>query len=109
MAQPINRLEDPQIKRPRPRPIALTIGTTVIFPAGDTVGELSNTASQPELAMHAGPPGEGGTQSVTTRTISTPTAEPAGACNAKWHFRLGERKKNKQKTPRTLVWEPKTF
>lgn len=42
LAQPINKLEDPQSKIPRPRPIALIIGTAVIFPVNDTNRELNN-------------------------------------------------------------------
>lgn len=34
-AQPIIKLEDPQIKMPRPRPTALMIGTVVKLPAGE--------------------------------------------------------------------------
>lgn len=41
LAQPINKLEDPQSKMPRPRPIALIIGTTVIFPVNDMNRELN--------------------------------------------------------------------
>lgn len=36
----MNKQEDPQIKIPRLRPIALIIGTTVIFPVGDMKGEV---------------------------------------------------------------------
>lgn len=42
LAQPINKLKDPQIKIPRARPIALTIGTTVIFPADDMREKVRN-------------------------------------------------------------------
>lgn len=35
LAQPINKLEDPQIKIPRPRPIAFTIETTAMLPVKD--------------------------------------------------------------------------
>ena len=43
LAQPINKLEDPHIKLPRPRPMALTIGTTAIFPVDDMEGQFSDT------------------------------------------------------------------
>lgn len=34
LAQPIRRLKEAHIKRPRPRPMVLTMGTTVILPKG---------------------------------------------------------------------------
>lgn len=33
LAQPVSKLKEAQIKRPRPNPMVLTIGTTVTLPA----------------------------------------------------------------------------
>lgn len=41
LAQPISILEDAQIKLPSPRPMALTMVVTAIFPADETRGRVS--------------------------------------------------------------------
>lgn len=59
LAQPISILEDAQIKLPSPRPMALTMVVTAIFPADETRGRVSGLCVSVKLMCFC-LPGESG-------------------------------------------------
>lgn len=59
LAQPISILDDAQIKLPSPRPMALTMVVTAIFPADETRGRVSGLRVSVKLMCFC-LPGESG-------------------------------------------------